>query len=284
MFIQPSEQLIIMDLFDCQLTVAELKALKAAGVETIYAQGAVRWDEIQPTASASCDWHKLDAMIERYSQAGLKVLLPQLYHTPKWKPEGWHYTHNIPNMRNQQVGWDIDEWTDKIIGRYGSDNLQVVYSIAYDGEFPDNITTTFEHPFPPEVISAFVTYRMMLLETQFSEVWTMFHSYGQPPYIEYVYSKLHEVFPDSKHYRFQFTHFPHGGWQTAHVADYSARYGITHFVGSEYCTGLLDNRGAAIAQGVKLLTAPIHPYQPARRLEPWMLAAIEQTIGMMSNA
>lgn len=284
MFIQPDERVLIMDLYGYNnLDVRELSELRRVGIRTVYAQGAVRWCDILGEGGG-LNFAALDAFLDKYFRAGLKVLLPNCYYLPRNKPPEWYHKPGILNYNNPQTADDIDLYTGWLIERYGHEWVQVVNSVAFDGEFPDHDTTTDHHPFEPEVLADWFSGRMQMLEAQHGEVWTMFHNYGRPNYMPAIYDRLARDYPTSKHYRIQFTHFPHGEWQRESVADYARRYGIHHFVGSEYVPGMRENVKSAMSQGVGLLVGPIHPYQHEKRLTPAMLDTIAETIGIMQNA
>jgi len=263
----------------------ELVELAQVGVKTIYLQGAVRWGDMQPEPGASVDWRGLDENVKKCIEAGLKVLLPQLYQCPSWKPDSWYLrrtANGLPDMVDPQAREDILEWTQGLIRRYAFDPVQVVYSVPENGEFPDSDWPTSSHPVSNEAITAFVVEQQTQLAAQFGEIWTAFHHYGNPPYMDAIYQALKDNFPDCQHYSIQFTHFVHSwGGQDAAVQRARDIYGVRTFGGSEYCPGMEHYLEKAIREGVGYLTCPNHSFQAERRITPAMLETIGRVIKRM---
>lgn len=288
MFLQPDERVIIMQEAISPFTVEELIAMRGAGVKTVYLQGVVRWHDMQPEAGAPIDYTRVDGEVEKCLKAGLKALLPQLYQCPRWKPDGWYLkrtANSIPHPGSLQAADDIDEWTRKLIERYGGPEVQVVYSIPENGEFPDTDWPTNHHPIPGDVIAWFVTGRMAALAAQHGEIWEALHHYGNPPYIDPVFVSLAHAYPGLPHYNIQFTHFVHT-WSGQVGAVQRARelYGIQTFGGSEYCQGMDRYLGRAKAERVWYFTCPNHSYQGEKRVQPWMVEAIGRAVEGLKDA
>ena len=288
MLLEPSERVIIMQEAVSSILPGELLELRRAGVKTIYLQGAARWGDMQPKPGGAVDWRGLDGDVEKCVKAGLKVLLPQPYQCPSWKPDAWFLqrsANGIPNMADPQAREDILNWTRGLIERYGSPQVQVVYSVPENGEFPDSDWPTGSHPVSSETITSFVVEQQKQLVAQFGEVWTAFHHYGNPPYIDPIYRALKDNFPACPHYSIQFTHFVHSwGGQDNAVRWARDIYGVRTFGGSEYVHGMECYLDKAIREGVGYITCPNHSFQPERRITPAMLETIGRVIHRMEAA
>jgi hypothetical protein len=63
------------------LSEEDVSYMRAGGIETI--RVPFPWGAIQPSASGGYDWTDMDAIVERATKAGLRIL-PFLYGTPHW--------------------------------------------------------------------------------------------------------------------------------------------------------------------------------------------------------
>jgi hypothetical protein len=225
--------------------------------------------------------------MERIGKTELKVLVPFLHQTPFWKSDDWFFSREsvgIPSFTNQQTVQDLDTFASQIIDRYKGANFQLVYSIPGDGEFPYVFFPTPSYdPMPYEILTKFIIGRQRIFEAQFGEIWTFCHWSGNPPYMDPIYMALKAAYPNSKHHAIQFTHFPpHPSIiQFGMVKRAKELYGLRYWVGSEYCTGMAKYTESAIEQGVGFLTAPLHYFQPERRLTPEMLDIIKNSVRKM---
>ena len=61
-------------------------------------------------------------------------------------------------------------------------------------------------------------------------------------------------------------------------------FGVKYYVGSEYIQGMQEITPHAIKHGVRLITSPIHSFQKYRRIEPWMLDTIKDTLRQYAEA
>lgn len=290
MFIEHNEHLIIMEEHVSPLTPFDLALLAGCGVKTVYYQASVRWQEMQPSESAGIDWRELDRRVEQAQKAGLRSLVPFVHELPTWKPDDWYFTRDglgIPNYQNPQTGADLDEFARAIIARYPPEWFQLIYGMPADGEFPVEFwpyTNTL--PFPNHVLADWVVARQRVLEAQHGEVWTAFHHYTGPVWIDDVYRALAGKFPNSRHYGIAFTHFVHNRPETQkalrHMRD---AYGMRYFAGSEYVQGLRGHTGRCIGEGVwGFITCPTHSYQQYRTVEPWMLPEIALAMRELEKA
>jgi hypothetical protein len=292
MFIEPTEHLIVMDEYGNHLLPDELRMLADAGVKTVYAHGMINWQRMQPDENDLIDWSELDAYVANIRKAGLKVLLPFLQDPPNWKPDDWYFTRQasrgrmIPSYTNLRTKVDLDAFALEIIANYLGDDVQTIYSIPIDGEFPfHDWPTDGACHVPIDKFVDFVLRRQWTFNAQFDEVWTSYHHTCNPVYIDPLYAALQERFPGSQHYGIQFTYFPHGQGLMDKVICTSRRYKVKYYVGAEYCQGLRGNVPQCIAHGMHgVIVAPIHSFQPHHRVEKWMLDDIEWAIKTFNEA
>lgn len=290
MFIEPDDYLLIMDMNegnDVDLTLDEMHLLKDVGVKTLYYWAAFRWDRMQPTPTSPINWGDADRFVERARKAGLKMLLPFVYSYPKWKPDEFFHSrelvehcYGIPNYINEQATAEIDELMREAILRYWADDVQVIWSIPGNGEFPFHIWPRHgELECPMESLIEWVLARQRVLVQQHNEIWTMYHPYTAPKYWHPLYDALFAEFPDAKHYGIIFTYVQHLHPHFMPFLQYNKDRGMTYYGGTEYVQGMEANVPRLLGDGVRMLTAPKHMYQPKRAIEPWMLDEIEKAIG-----
>lgn len=291
MFIQPDERLIIMDTFIRPLEADEMHALHLAGVKTVYYLG-IRWDKMQPTPGAPMDYSEIDAYIERARWAGLKVLLPFCWSFPAWKPDDWFYSreeiegsYGIMSYTNPTVAAEIDEFICTLINRYRGEDLQVVYALPCNGEFAFHKWPIdgFAHIDAFE-LAEWVCKRQELLAAQYGEVWTAYHPYTNPVYWRPVYDTLFERYFGCKHYGIIFTYVQHSQPHIKTLLDYNKQRGMTYYVGSEYVQGIRSNMDKIKNNGMRIFTAPKHPYQKNDQVDAWALNTIAWAIEELDNA
>jgi hypothetical protein len=291
MFLDSDERVIIMDMLGGVhyeprlLSVDSLHQIAGAGVKTIYLQGAMRWDKMQPQECSPIDWSFLDGYIDLIESAELKALIPFVYRCPDWLPKEWYLLYqdipfpSSPSYTNPQTGIDLDEFAEMAISRYKSRPMQFIYSIVIDGEFAFNLVPDRSVPdFPEETFLSWMTARQRVFEMQYGEVWNSFHIVDDPPWINRMYDRWRVAFPKAKFYGIQFTHFGHGGREADEISRLSIEHDVRYFVGAEYCQGIVNNTPRAIAEGVGLICAPLSVHNPGQEFEPWMVDAIKQSI------
>ena len=285
-FMRPDEYIIIMDQGTNELLPDELVMLRDAGIQTIYYNAAVRWNQVQPRPGAMYLEH-LDDYVEQIERAGLKALLGFFHTMPMWKPDDWYHTRDctgIFSYTNPETAADIDAMAQFIIDRYRGRPVQLVYAMPFDGEFPCSFKPKIGRPLPDAVIRDFVVGRQRVLEPQFNEIWTAFHHSCLPPYLVPTHEALVETFPNSNHYTLQYTFWDHGPRVKIAAQAVQERLGVQTYVGSEYCDGLKQYTAGAIERGLRFITCPIHTFQPHRRIETWMLDNIRDSLRQFEEA
>lgn len=290
MFIEPNEHIIIMDQGSNVLMPDELVMLRDAGIKTIYLTNGIKWMRIQPRPGV---WYfeELDARIEDYEQAGLKAVIGVFGSSmPYWKPWDWFFDgksprgHGFHSYTNPETAAGIDDFAARLIERYRGKRVQFAYAMPASGEFPTPIPRGAQSPILDEDLAAWVVARQKQLEAQYNEVWSAFHFTCCPTYIIPTIEALKEAYPDSAHYSLQYKYFNQPHNVQAAVVGAQKKYGVQYYVGSEYVQGMKLLAPYAVQHGVRLLTSPIHSYQPRRRVEPWMLDVIRDTLGLYEEA
>lgn len=292
MFLQPDERILIMDSWNRPLTADEMRALHVAGVQTVYYQGGVRWDEMQPQPNAPMDYSQLDAYMDRARWAGLKVLLPFCWSFPAWKPDDWFYSrevqegsYGIMSYTNPVTALEIDSFMTALINRYRMDDFQLVFALPCNGEFP-------YHKWPidgrwhtdPDALIDWVCKRQEILAAQHGEVWSAYHPYTNPEYWHPLHDALFNRFFGCRHYGIIFTYVQHSQPHIKPLLDYNKQHGMTYYVGTEYVQGMRSNMDKIKRGGMRMLTAPKHPYQSNDKVEPWMLNTIMWANEELANA
>lgn len=285
----PGDNLLIMDmnLDSARLTLDEMRRLADVGCTTVYYQGAIHWDKMQPTPGAAIDFSDLDAFVMRARQVGLKMLVPIAHRLPAWKPDEWFYSRDaqetacgVPNYWNEQTGPDFDQLATHIINRYHADDFQVIYAIPGNGEFAVDIWPRGAGlPGDMQVFVDWVCARQRVLAKQHAEVWTAYHPYTNPTYWQPVYDALFDEFAYCKHYGIIFTYVQHGMDHFHNLIHANQQRGMTYFGGVEYVQGMRNNVPILRERGVKMLCAPKHPYQSNQVITGDMLDTIRWALG-----
>ena len=280
MFIDADEAIIIMDMnernIEVALTLNEMKMLKSAGIKTVYLQGLIRWDKLQPEKTVPIDWSVPDGFVDRARAAGLKMLIPCLFSIPQWKPDDFFYSrqnngqlYDVPDYSSDEVGEELDDFNLQLIARYGGADAQVVYSIPGNGEFALNGTGQMDYPM--EMFTDWVVDRQRVLTNQFNEIWTAYHPVVQPAYWKPVYGALYSAFPYAKHYGIIFTYVQHEVPHFQEMLNFNRDAGMVYYGGSEYVQGIRPNLERMKAEKTRMLTCPKHPYQMNEEISDWML-------------
>ena len=179
---------------------------------------------------------------------------------------------------NPQTAADIDDFASLIIERYKGKEAQLVYAMPCDGEFPVPIPRGARMETSDADFAAWVVARQRQFEAQYGEIWGAFHFTCFPTYIPPTINALKEAYPESAHYSLQYKYWnqPHNVHSAVRMAQET--YGVKYYVGSEYIQGMKQVAPHAIAHGVRFITSPIHSYQEHRRVKPWMLDVIRDTL------
>ena len=287
MFIGPDEHILIMDQGSNLLMPDELVMLRDAGIQTVYLQGGVCWNHIQPRHGVWYFEH-LDARIAEYERAGLKVLIGFISTMPYWKPADWYFNREgrgIMSYTNPEAAADIDDFASRLIERYKGMDAQLVYAMPADGEFPMTYRPGGGRmPISDGDLAAWIVERQRQLDAQYNEVWSAFHFSCFPTFIGPTLKALQEAYPESNHYSLQYTYWQHPHNVHAAVQASQKMFGIKYYVGSEYIQGMRQVAPWAIQHGVRFITSPIHSFQEHRRVEPWMLDTIRDTLRLYEEA
>jgi hypothetical protein len=300
MFIKPDEFIIVMEDKPDQgdFNLDDVKMLEDAGMTLAYLSCAICWDQIC-LPNNQMDWSSLDYRIHKFDNTNIKLLVPFYYTMPNWFPNEWYkkkdprLTHILPNYANEDLGYAIDKFALEILDRYDDirDRLQLTFSIPAGGEFLWDDQLTSDFPFSDEEIIKFITDRQRVLVKQHGELWLHIHTFlGHPDnwnntHLPFVYQALRKEFPYNPLYSIQFSHFatgniPNDPPKIKRIKEYSEKYEVQFFVGSEYCEGLSKNFDAAIEQNVRgFFTAPMlitHPLKH-KHIQPWMVEALQET-------
>ena len=290
MFIKPDEHIIIMDQSSNLLMPDELAMLRDAGVQTIYLTAGVNWSQIQPRPGV---WHLeyLDARIEEYERAGLKALIGFVSAVPRWKPDDWYFSpssrkdgRGFISYTNPQTAADIDDFAGRLIERYEGYQAQLVYAMPADGEFPIPLPRGSRLRISDNDLSAWVVARQRQLEAQYGEIWGAFHFTCCPTYVIPIIKALKEAYPESNHYSLQYTYWHHQYTVHATVQAMQQMFGVKYYVGSEYIQGMKLVTPHAIKHGIRLIASPIHSFQEHRRVKPWMLDVIKDSLRQFEEA
>lgn len=298
MFIEPDEHIIVMEDLYNPFSPNDIKMVEDAGIKTVYVSASVCWDKIHPS-SFHIDWVGLDRRLEKLLESNLKLLLPFYYTTPKWFPDSWYIhkhelaTHILPNFANPDFERAVDNFADEILEHYAEyrDRIQLTFSIPSGGEFFWDAVQTSNYPMSDETIINFVLNRQRHLVKQHGEVWLHLHNFlGDPmnwnnTHLPFLYQAMVDEFPDTPFYSIQFAHFTCGHLQNRidgqfKVKEYTERFGIKFFVGSDYCEGLTTNFDAGMEQKIwGFFTCPIHSENLIRHnsIEPWMVDTLRDT-------
>lgn len=99
-------------------------------------------------------------------------------------------------------------------------------------------------------------------------------------YMDDVYRGYLQAFPEATINQIYYTFFPHGPGIWSQVMSDRRYYNLKIYAGAEYCEGLRNHVPLAVQQGLRgLILAPIHPFTPHEKIEPWMIEDIHWAIG-----
>ena len=316
MFIEQDERIIIMDIGGAKgfkngievpelvvrpnlLPVDDLKHLRDIGIKTVYAQGMLDWNVIQPDLGAELNFDKLDEYIERMQQSGMKAIVPFIEVAPTWKTDDWYIRrdyYGIPNYRSEEAAMDYDAIAQALLPRYDKKYFQLTYGIPSGGEFAvhfhaynSRLTLPGDEILPTKVLVDWVIGRNSLLEPQHNEIWTAYHHLTHPVWMDELYNAMRVEFPSSEFYGIQFTYFGPVNRRRNMIPDLQhARdtWGIKYFVGSEYCQGLREHTPIAIEHGVwGFITSPFHFEQRQKytNMEDWMFDELAWSLKQLQD-
>ena len=291
MFIEPNEHIIIMEQRSNHLTHDELLALRDIGIKTVSLTAGVQWHIIQPCPD---EWHHhyLDNRVREYEAAGIKALIGFVDCMPRWKPDDWYYEavksprigRGFISYQNPQVAEDIDNLLDILIDRYSGYNVQFIYAMPSEGEFPFPIPRGLTPRDDDYDFAAWVVERQRRFEAQYGEIWTAFHHTCSPTYLGPTLHALRDSYPDSAHYGIQYSYWRHGRDVQTAIQIVQQNLGIQYYVGSEFINGIEAVTPHAIRQNLRLITCPIHTYQSERRLLPYMIDKIADSLRKYDDA
>jgi hypothetical protein len=289
MFIEPNEHIIIMDQAYNLLMPDELAMLRDVGIKTIHLSSGIRWRYIQPRPGVHYLKH-LDARVDEYERAGLKALIAFFNSVPMWKPWEWYFGNSAQkgsgffSYTNPDTASDIDDFAALLIERYKGRPVQFVYAMPSDGEFPVPVPRGERLPIEDDDLAAWTVARQKQLEAQHGEVWGALHHTCSPSYLEPIIKAQKDTFPNANHYSLQYRYWNH----TINVFDgvnhIQEKYGVKYYVGSEYIQGMKIIAPYAVELGVRLIASPIHSLQEHRRVAPWMLDVIRDTLRQYEEA
>jgi len=298
MFLEQDEYIIIMEDLFSPFSSEDIKRVEEAGIKTVYVSTSIWWDKLHHSFSM-INWTDLDKRLEKLLNSNLKLLLPFYYTTPSWFPDSWYIhkhklaTHILPNFGNTDFEWAVDNFADEILEHYSEykDRIQLTFSIPSGGEFLWDAVQTSNYPMSDEMIINFVLNRQRHLVKQHGEVWTHLHNFlGDPmnwnnTHLPVLYQAIRDEFPDVPFYSIQFAHFTCGHLQNRldgqfKVKEYTEKFGIKFYVGSDYCEGLTTNFDALAEQKAwGFFTCPMHSENLVKHtsIEPWMVDTLRTT-------
>lgn len=294
MFIKDDENIIVMeDDFYTPYSPRDIRMLVDAGIQTVLVPHAIRWDRIKEG-----DWSNLNRGIDKFLDAGLKILLPFYYTIPLNFPDSWYIIKDadpiktLPNFGHPDYCKAVDDLFYNLIFylMHYPDQIQLTFAIPSGGEFLWDAEITQKFPMSDETVFKFIIDRQRLLADQHGEIWLHLHNFlgakknWNNTHLPLLYQALRNEFPDTPIYSIQFAHFTTGNVPNfvegqMLVKEYNEKYGIQFFVGSDYCEGLTKNFDAAMDQHVRgFLTSPMHGEHPRMhtRIEPWMVDALRE--------
>ena len=292
MFVHPDNRLLVMNTNDGRtLTADEMRMLVDAGLDTIYMQGAIYWDRMQPSPGAPLDWRNPDEQVEAARQAGAKILMPFCYSLPAWKPDNWFHSreiiatsYGIASYTNPDVAAELDAFALEVIERYKGDDFQLIFSLPCNNEFPFTMwPTTPLSPIPVEDLAQWVVDRQRIYEAQYNEVWTAYHPYTNPVYWDAVYGALFSFYPFARHYGITFTYVQHNHLHIKPLIKRNQDKGMIYYGGAEYVQGMRVNYDKLRSNGMRMLVAPKHPFQPVDKITPDLIEEMLSVLDLYND-
>ena len=293
MFIENDEHIVIMeDIASYPFSIDDIKKLEDASVKTVYMTNVMCWDDIY----SRNDWSSIDDRIEKYEKSNLKVIIPfygiglpkkfkrntEAELLERFDFANWFtYFDESPDYGNLEYIQAVDDFAHQLFQRYSNfpRPIQFSFSIPQNGEFPFFPHTT-GWSIPNDVLLKFIVGRQRILNTQYGEIWSAYHTQTglwNAAYMPLLYETIRKEFPDAPYYSVQFGHFVNPIGAQMYVAKYAEEYGIRFLVGSNYVEGLVTNFEAGKQQNIwGFLTAPLHGENPVqhKHIEDWMIPII----------
>ncbi len=288
MFITKDDYIIIMEVAQKPIVIADLLKLEEAGIETILLSNWVHlgfpWDAFL---------NRIDSILQG---TNLKVML-EIFYTPQhdwWlipveqSSPSYRKRRHI-NYANPEVGPSIDKCVLELYGSVDKTRVQFLFGGAAGGEFlwEDN---NLPCPVPVEVLTNFLVDRQRIFANKFGEVWAIHHHnlWGNLTTTTAINNALYDAFPtdEYEHYKIQSIQFMPAATIEGEEFNKKAVLGnpkSKYFVGSEWAEGLVTNYEKALEHGVYgFLTSPMHNFLPYTKIEDWMLDNIKEAIRKLS--
>jgi hypothetical protein len=304
MFIQDDEFILLMEDQDGgRYTVDDLKRLRDVGVQTVVRYPC--WSDIEPEQGKYV-WDSVDEKVAITREAGLKCMLAVYDKVPIYFPDDWYLKYHDGNIYSGSFydhvisPWSIGGWVyhldfiKKFCDRYSADDVLCFRATVHGGEtiLPEYRPYRQDGSLLETLERMVLDEQRIFYETQASrELWTCLHhafdskTYSGTQNSEHLYQKMHDAFPDMKHYCISYTQFRDDVLGEDENRAEMQRLGLSMFAGSEYCEGLITNTDKAIEQGFRgFVTSPLHGLGKHRVLEPWMLDAIKESLSKWRQA
>jgi len=315
-FIGSDERLILMDsptYEGARLPEEDLKKLVDAGIRTgmiFY----VNWNVIEPTQGTR-DWSYFDELITTMNGAGMKAILQVCTRYPEWMPSEWmlrdtFQEHRVPSF------WNPDAWAYSLDfikeaqARYNIPGKSMTMnSWLSDGEtlFPNSVCVydayaqrafAEQYERSPEMamdgqvdeflkaaqIKMLMELQAIHIENENREIWHVLHPalagyHGNGcAYIEDYLIAERAAWPDAVINHLYCTWVQWGGeWPL--MESWRDKYGEQIWGGSEYAENVVSSTRVAIERGIRgLLIGPTHSFTGHKRVEPWMLLNIKESL------
>lgn len=298
-FMEQDDYIILMDVHNAKIPVSDLLRLREIGIKTVYAHYALDWHEVEPS-EGNFNWGTLDAYMNRLVGAGMKVLLPVFTYPPDWLGQDKliispmaesnpHEKFRMIQVANPDAVTRTHQFIREVMAHYKDmPEICCTYSIPHNGEFlmPPYHRVEYREE---DLINFVTSCQKIFAETYHKEIWTSFHNhYARHQFsaglegLDDIYADIVEKLPDSKRFLIQFTHFPlggsDGGYQQLELQREKSKFNLHCYVGSEYVWGLQKHQDFAIQQGVRFITAPLHPDSRMDIKDPNSIHAMNEEI------
>lgn len=289
----------------------DLLKLRDIGCETVWE--TVWWRVIEPKFGER-DWTHVDAVVEKVTKAGLKVLLNTYHHPPQAGilPEKWFQRYSDGRIGSHLSLWNQEaqiyehEFIREICTRYDVEQVMCINSLQADGEtilqnevcFYDDAAMESHGPRPINMATTHTQnwLRDSIIKTLLdqyhafggTEMWFGTHPVIRCPsngnlYIEDIFKVFRTTHPNVELSMIQYTYFPHGPVYRKKMVEWKNKYDLQIFSGAEYCAGLPRHTPLAIQDGVKIILGATHPFIAKKRVDDQMLDIIANSISAMKN-
>jgi hypothetical protein len=300
-FIRDDEHILLMeDSMGGVYGLDDLKRLRDAGIQTIIRYPY--WKDIE-TSLGHYEWGKVDDQIDMTRQAGMKCMFALYEFAPHFFLDDWYlkypdrtiyqgsfYDHVISPW--SEKGWDYHlAFLGRFCERVCADDVLTFRATIHGGE----VMMPEFAPYRQDG-DLLKTFERMIVEEQriFShyndDLWTCFHHafdhlpYSGTVYANYLRNILLDEFPTHNHYCISYTQFRDDVIGEDKNLEDMKTYHLKMFGGSEYAEGLITNTDKAISQGFRgFVTAPLHYYSGHKKLEDWMIEAVQNSLRKWNN-